>query len=1353
MKVMYKQLISILFKLCLVLSIAGCVETPNITVSIPGKFTAKDSTQNLAPQLDSISNQVVPSLTSITTIDAGENGLDVDRDGDALTYSCFYDLVVNGSVSSTLSCSSLTGVSFSTSTGIMNWTPTGAQLGAYEFKIVASDGSLSDERIFTISVNNNNHAPVLDSIADQTVNEGIAITTINAGESAADVDSDGDVLTYTCYYDSNINGSVTATNSCTTLSGVSFNTSTGVMNWTPNMSQAGTYEFMITATDGSLSDNKVFSITVNNVNRAPVLDSIANQTVNEGIAITTINAGVGGADVDVDGDSLTYTCYYDTNVNGSVATTNACTSLTGITFNTSTGVMNWMPDLSQSGTYEFMITATDGSLSDNEIFTITITNSNQAPVLDSIADQTVSEGIAITTVNAGMNGADVDSDGETLTYTCHYDTNINGSVSTTTACTSLTGVSFNTSTGVMNWMPNMSQAGTYEFMITATDGSLSDTEIFSITVNNVNQAPVIDSIADQTVGEGSAIATINAADGGDDFDADGDAITYSCYYDTTVDGAVASVASCSTISGVSFNASTGVMNWTPSYTQSGNYEFKIVGSDSSTSGFEIFAITVTNTNQAPSLASISNQTVNENVAITTINANDGGDDFDADGDAITYSCYFDTTYDSTVATTNACSTLTGVTFTASTGVMNWTPDYSQAGNYEFIIIGSDGSLTGQSIFRITVNDVNRAPSLDAISNQTIMANEAMTTVNAGDGGDDFDIDGDALTYSCYYDNTVDGAVASTTACTSLSGVTFSTSTGVMNWTPTIIQASTYEFKIVAQDAALSSTRVFTVTVNTKVPFGFVLRIATGNTIIRLPLDNAGTYNFVVNYGDGTPLREVTSSIDTDATHTYTSAGDYTVSITGLATKISANDSNFRTSLYKVITLGDTGVTDLYYAFGNCTNLIEFAGGDTSAVTNMNSMFRGAANLVTADLSTFNTANVTDMGYMFYSNVKLANLNISNFNTAKVTNMSNMFYSTGALPSLDLSHFNTGKVTDMTSMFYLSGIATLDVSNFNTSLVTNMNSMFSYLSNVTSLNLSSFNTSNVTDMAAMFSGSSKLADIDLPNFSTGNVTTMNNMFSATPELLSLDLSHFNTSKVTNMANMFNGTTKLNYLDISNFNTANVTNMTGMFGQARALTSLNVSSFNTAKVTSMNTMFAGMLVLTSLDLSNFDTSNVTDMTSMFHNALSMTSLNISSFNTSKVTSMSNMFFWSKVSNLNVSHFDTSNVVNMGNMFYAANITNLNVSNFNTSKVTSMGGMFFQLVGTPTLNLSNFDTSLVTNMTGMFQNASSITTINATNWNISAVTASTNIFTATNAGLIVRCNQGGSPATGTLFGKTCQ
>ncbi|MDR6223369.1 PGF-pre-PGF domain-containing protein [Methanococcoides alaskense] len=90
---------------------------------------------------------------------------------------------------------------------------------------------------------------------------------------------------------------------------------------------------------------------------------------------------------------------------------------------------------------------------------------NHAPVLDTIGDKSVNENNPLTfTVSA------TDFDNDTLVYS---GTNLP------------TGATLNNSTGAFSWTPSGSQSGDYSIDFTVSDGSLNDSEIISITVNNV----------------------------------------------------------------------------------------------------------------------------------------------------------------------------------------------------------------------------------------------------------------------------------------------------------------------------------------------------------------------------------------------------------------------------------------------------------------------------------------------------------------------------------------------------------------------------------------------------------------------------------------------------------------------------------------------------------------------------------------------------------------------------------------------------------------------------------------------------------------------------------------------------
>ena len=201
------------------------------------------------------------------------------------------------------------------------------------------------------------------------------------------------------------------------------------------------------------------------------------------------------------------------------------------------------------------------------------------------------------------------------------------------------------------------------------------------------------------------------------------------------------------------------------------------------------------------------------------------------------------------------------------------------------------------------------------------------------------------------------------------------------------------------------------------------------------------------------------------------------------------------------------------------------------ISKANHIFFGCKNLITIDLSNFNTKNINNISGMFWQCLSLTKINLINFNTQNVKNMSNVFWGCCSLTKIDLSSFNTENAT-------------------------NMNSMFSVCKVLTNLDLSNFNTQNVVDMGYMFCGCNSLQNIDLSNFNTQNVINMSYMFMGCCSLTNIDLSNFNTQNVIYMSLMLNGCESLSNIDLSNFNTQNVNDMYGMFYRCKNLKKENL-----------------------------------------------------------------------------------------------------------------------------------------------------------------------------------------------------
>ena len=300
------------------------------------------------------------------------------------------------------------------------------------------------------------------------------------------------------------------------------------------------------------------------------------------------------------------------------------------------------------------------------------------------------------------------------------------------------------------------------------------------------------------------------------------------------------------------------------------------------------------------------------------------------------------------------------------------------------------------------------------------------------------------------------------------------------------------------------------------PFESVWRTTSPNESITLPLRSSYNYDFIVDWGDGSSS-QITAHDDPDRVHTYTTAGDHIVSITGVVEAWYFNNGGSKDNLIEVTNLGTVGWKNLERAFYGCSNLTTFEGGDVSGVTNMRGMFRSASN-ITPNTSEWDTSSVTNMSYMFRG-ASESEPDTRDWDTSKVTNMSNMFTS-AIRANPNTRNWDTSSVTNMSSMFSYASAANPDTTDWDTSKVTNMSNMFNsaLLANPNTRN---WDTSKVTDMSSMF-WSADLANPNVSGWDTSRVTNMAGMFnyaaSAEP-----DMSQWDFGNVTTMEYMLGGIT--------------------------------------------------------------------------------------------------------------------------------------------------------------------------------------------------------------------------------------
>jgi hypothetical protein len=279
-----------------------------------------------------------------------------------------------------------------------------------------------------------------------------------------------------------------------------------------------------TATHGSGTYELVVR-RVPDANNAPVLAVVPDRTAPEAQALRfTVSA----SDPDVPANHLTYSLALD--------------APTGPSIGRQTGEFSWTPsEIQGPGVYNLTVYVTDdGSLrlSDSATFRVTVTEVNEPPRVNPIADRSVREGEA---VSLGVTATDPDVPMNALSSS--LGPNAPG------------GMTLNAQSGWLQWIPNEAQGpGTYPITVLVTDNGTPNrtgSNVFTVTVAEVNQAPSLAAIADRTLHAGATLSfTVVARD----FDLPPDTLSFHLVNPPV---------------GVSLDATTGQFSWTPTDGQAG----------------------------------------------------------------------------------------------------------------------------------------------------------------------------------------------------------------------------------------------------------------------------------------------------------------------------------------------------------------------------------------------------------------------------------------------------------------------------------------------------------------------------------------------------------------------------------------------------------------------------------------------------------------------------------------------------------------------------------------------------------------------------------------------------------------
>ncbi|MBI1294386.1 tandem-95 repeat protein [bacterium] len=351
--------------------------------------------------------------------------------------------------------------------------PVAGRSGVTRIILSASDGTNRSEYSFELKVNG---APVFGAIGDITMVEDtvkvVNITVSDPDNPAADL-------------------LVSATVSDTILipsNGVQIQDlgATRVLTITPGQDSVGTTVITLTLTDGRISVDRGVRVTILPVNDAPVISTIGDQIIDE----DTIAGPIPFTIDDVDNPVESLTVYGSSSDTKLVPHTNIVFDGSG---NTRSVRVRPLPNL--SGQVAISITVSDGNLLATSVFSLTVRPVNDPPTIEAIGPQEILEDQTITLT---LRIDDIDSPIDELTLSGRSANP--GLVADHAMIFSGTG-----KTRTLVITPEADQAGAVSLSVLVSDGSLTAGTTFTLTVINVNDAPIIEPIEDQSIDEDTTL--------------------------------------------------------------------------------------------------------------------------------------------------------------------------------------------------------------------------------------------------------------------------------------------------------------------------------------------------------------------------------------------------------------------------------------------------------------------------------------------------------------------------------------------------------------------------------------------------------------------------------------------------------------------------------------------------------------------------------------------------------------------------------------------------------------------------------------------------------------------------------
>jgi len=620
------------------------------------------------------------------------------------------------------------------------------------------------------------------------------------------------------------------------------------------------------------ADSISSSLSYNSINNIPSIGASQNINTNEDTALNfTVNSGT-----DIDGDVLAYSIV--SGVSNGV--------LSGCLASNGDLTCTYTPNTNFNGADSFIYKTNDGNAdSSTATVNITVNPINDQPVAPSNYALATSEDVALNFTATAHTDVDLDS----LSY----------SIVTAPTNGTLTNCMAGNSDLTCTYTPNTNYYGIDSFIYKSNDGAVDSSHVtVTITVNSINDAPVIGANQAQTTNEDTVLNfTVNSAS-----DVDLDSLSYS----------VVTAPSNGTLTNCMSSNGDLTCSYTPNLNFNGvdsiTYKTNDGTIDSSNATITITVNPINDQPVAPSNYSLA--ATEDTILNFTATAHS-----DVDLDTLNY----------TIVTAPTNGTLTNCMAANTDLTCTYTPNLNYNGSDSFVYKSNDGTIgSANVVVTITVSPVNDGPV--AASNQAVATNEDTVLNFTANSASDVDLD--ILYYSVVTgpsNGTLSNCMSSDAdlTCTytpnlNFNGVdtfTYRATDGSLNTTNTTVTITVNSLN----DTPVAATNM-NIATNEDIPLNF-----TANSASDVDLDSL-TYVIVTGPTNGALTNCMSSNGDLTCTYTPNSNYNGSDSFT-----YKANDGSL-----------DSAITTVSITV-NAINDLPVVGSDMNLATNEDTILDFTAN--------------------------------------------------------------------------------------------------------------------------------------------------------------------------------------------------------------------------------------------------------------------------------------------------------------------------------------------------------------------------------------------------------------------------